>query len=42
MISSDDGVYLTKGDNNDVHDRGLYDRGQKWLTKNDLVGLVRG
>lgn len=34
--------FLTKGDNNDVHDRGLYNRGQKWLTPDDLVGRVSG
>lgn len=33
---------LTKGDNNDVHDRGLYKRGQKWLSPEDLVGRVSG
>jgi signal peptidase len=32
---------LTKGDNNDVHDRGLYNRGQKWLHYEDLVGRVK-
>lgn len=33
---------LTKGDNNDAHDRGLYNRGQLWLTQGDLVGRVKG
>jgi signal peptidase I len=33
---------LTKGDNNEVHDRGLYNRGQKWLNSNDIVGRVKG
>lgn len=33
---------LTKGDNNQVHDRGLYNRGQRWLKDEDLVGRVRG
>ena len=33
---------LTKGDNNDSHDRGLYNRGQKWLHKKDIVGRVNG
>ncbi len=32
---------LTKGDNNDVHDRGLYNRGQKWLSYDDIVGRVK-
>lgn len=34
-------LFLTKGDNNDVHDRGLYRRGQKWLRNEDLVGSVK-
>jgi signal peptidase I len=33
---------LTKGDNNEVHDRGLYSRGQKWLENGDIVGRVKG
>ena len=33
---------LTKGDNNEVHDRGLYNRGQKWLENGDIVGRVKG
>ena len=33
---------LTKGDHNDVHDRGLYNRGQRWLDEDDLVGRVKG
>lgn len=33
---------LTKGDNNDVHDRGLYNRGQKWLNTHHIVGRVKG
>lgn len=33
---------LTKGDNNEVHDRGLYNRGQKWLKSEDIAGRVRG
>lgn len=32
---------LTKGDNNDVHDRGLYNRGQLWLENEHFVGRVR-
>lgn len=31
---------LTKGDNNDVHDRGLYNRGQIWLENEHFVGRV--
>lgn len=33
---------LTKGDNNNVDDRGLYAPGQLWLTKKDIVGRARG
>lgn len=33
---------LTKGDHNDLHDRGLYNRGQKWLVPSDIVGRVKG
>lgn len=33
---------LTKGDNNDVHDRGLYRRGHKWLRKSEFIGRVKG
>ncbi|GFE52703.1 signal peptidase [Babesia ovis] len=31
---------LTKGDNNDVADRGLYARGQKWLENEHIIGTV--
>lgn len=34
--------FLTKGDNNNVDDRGLYAPGQLWLTKRDIVGRARG
>lgn len=33
---------LTKGDHNEVHDRGLYNRGQRWLVPSDIVGRVKG
>lgn len=33
---------LTKGDNNPVDDRGLYNRGQMWIQRDDVVGKVRG
>jgi signal peptidase len=36
---------LTKGDNNAVHDRGLYhetNRSQNWLHEDDIVGRVTG
>lgn len=32
--------YLTKGDNNNVDDRGLYAPGQKWLERKHIVGLA--
>lgn len=34
--------FLTKGDNNNVDDRGLYAPGQFWLEKKDVVGRARG
>lgn len=34
--------FLTKGDNNNVDDRGLYAPGQLWLAKNHVVGRARG
>ncbi|CAG0920460.1 unnamed protein product [Notodromas monacha] len=34
--------FLTKGDNNNVDDRGLYAPGQLWLTPRDVVGRARG
>ena len=33
---------LTKGDNNPVDDRGLYQRGKLWLTRNQIIGKARG
>ena len=33
---------LTKGDNNQVHDRGLYNPGQLWLAREDISGRVKG
>lgn len=35
-------IFLTKGDNNSVDDRGLYAPGQLWLSKKDIVGRARG
>ncbi len=32
---------LTKGDNNKIHDRGLYKPGQVWLKRSDLLGRAR-
>jgi len=34
--------FLTKGDNNQVDDRGLYAPGQLWLDKRDVVGRAKG
>ncbi|CAF4185238.1 unnamed protein product, partial [Adineta steineri] len=34
--------FLTKGDNNNVDDRGLYAPGQLWLEKKDVIGRARG
>lgn len=34
--------FLTKGDNNNVDDRGLYSPGQLWLEKKDVIGRARG
>lgn len=40
---SDGDLYvLTKGDNNNVDDRGLYPPGQRWLHRKDLMGKMRG
>eukprot|EP00924_Labyrinthula_sp_SR-Ha-C_P011308 snap_masked-scaffold_36-processed-gene-0.43-mRNA-1 protein AED:0.03 eAED:0.03 QI:0/-1/0/1/-1/1/1/0/189 len=33
--------YLTKGDNNNVDDRGLYAPGQMWLKREEIIGRVR-
>jgi signal peptidase len=39
----DNGEYqaLTKGDNNPVNDRGLYERGELWLGKKHIFGRIR-
>ena len=37
-----DQYILTKGDNNNVNDRGLYVKKQLWLHQSDLMGKVRG
>mmetsp|Transcript_51573 Transcript_51573/g.78312 ORF Transcript_51573/g.78312 Transcript_51573/m.78312 type:complete len:179 (-) Transcript_51573:98-634(-) len=37
-----DQVMLTKGDNNPVDDRGLYNPGQLWITPSDVIGRVIG
>ena len=33
---------LTKGDNNAVDDRGLYNPGQDWVKRSEVVGRARG
>lgn len=33
---------MTKGDTNQVDDRGLYAPGQLWLEKKDILGKVKG
>lgn len=33
---------LTKGDNNEVDDRGLYNPGQMWIMREDILGKVKG
>uniref|UniRef100_A0A914C9F9 Signal peptidase complex catalytic subunit SEC11 n=2 Tax=Acrobeloides nanus TaxID=290746 RepID=A0A914C9F9_9BILA len=38
----DDSKFLTKGDHNQVDDRGLYAPGQYWLTPKDVVGRGKG
>ena len=40
----DNGDYnaLTKGDNNEVNDRGLYERGQFWLNRKHIHGRIKG
>jgi len=35
-------LVLTKGDNNQVDDRGLYPQGQLWLSKSHIIGKARG
>ncbi|CAH8656126.1 unnamed protein product [Dicrocoelium dendriticum] len=34
--------FLTKGDNNAVHDRGLYAPGQDWLVPSQVLGRAKG
>lgn len=33
---------LTKGDNNHVDDRGLYNPGQVWISREEIMGRVMG
>ena len=43
-LKSEDGYakFLTKGDNNQVDDRGLYSPGQIWLERKDIIGRAKG
>ncbi|PAV73624.1 hypothetical protein WR25_00601 [Diploscapter pachys] len=40
--TAQDTKFLTKGDNNQVDDRGLYAPGQMWLKRSDVVGRTKG
>ena len=42
LKGKDDFYILTKGDNNEVNDRGIYGMETLWLTKQHLMGRVRG
>jgi signal peptidase len=44
FVNREDGKikFLTKGDNNNVDDRGLYAPGQYWLERKDLIGKAKG
>ena len=33
--------FLTKGDNNNIDDRGLYVEGQLWLEEQDIIGRAK-
>ncbi|KYQ99722.1 microsomal signal peptidase subunit [Tieghemostelium lacteum] len=37
-----DYLILTKGDNNTVDDRSLYNKDQRWLTRDHIIGRVGG
>lgn len=34
--------YLTKGDNNNLDDRQLYNPGQEWLNRHHVIGKAKG
>jgi len=38
----EDTLYLTKGDNNRIDDRGLYNEGQLWLKRDAMLGRAVG
>jgi signal peptidase I len=33
---------LTKGDNNEADDRGIYNQGQEYISRQDIMGVVKG
>ncbi len=42
VLENGDYNCLTKGDNNEINDRGLYEKRQLWLSKNNLMGRIKG
>ncbi|KII64445.1 Signal peptidase complex catalytic subunit SEC11C [Thelohanellus kitauei] len=40
--SPEDWMILTKGDNNNVHDRGLYEVGENWVYPKEVMGKIQG
>ena len=40
-LENGDYIALTKGDNNPVNDRGLYEKGELWLSKKNILGRIR-
>ena len=42
LKGKDDYMLLTKGDNNEVNDRGIYGTETTWLSKKHIMGRVRG
>lgn len=40
-LTSNEQLILTKGDNNDADDLGLYN-GPRWMRRRNIVGKVRG
>jgi len=42
FVGGNETLYLTKGDNNRIDDRGLYNDGQHWLRRKDMLGRAVG
>jgi len=42
VLENGDYNCLTKGDNNEINDRGLYEKRQLWLTGKNLFGRIKG